>query len=157
MNNVHRILAMLAVAAGAAAVHAGAPAPAFNLTILHNNDGESQLINAGAGSLADYGGVARFRTLVDTLKASAATYPSNGAPNGVVLISSGDNFLAGPELDASLNISPLLPMYDSIAMSLVGYDACTIGNHEFDSDPICLSASSAASRPRCPSSRRTST
>ena len=37
----------------------------FVLTVLHNNDAESQLINAGSG-LEDFGGVARFKTLVDT-------------------------------------------------------------------------------------------
>jgi len=38
----------------------------FKLTILHNNDGESQLINAPASE--DFGGVARFKTLVDQLR-----------------------------------------------------------------------------------------
>ena len=57
----------------------------FTLTILHNNDGESQLISASGEP--DYGGVARFKTLVDTEKAAATN---------VIMLSSGDNFLAGP-------------------------------------------------------------
>ena len=81
------------------------PAGEFWLTILHNNDGESQLLNAGAG-LEDFGGVARFKTLVDDLKSEATTgKPSpqqKGMKRGVVMLSSGDNFLAGPEFNASL-------------------------------------------------------
>lgn len=42
----------------------------FWLTVLHNNDGESQLINAGAG-LEDFGGIARFTTLVKKLRKEA--------------------------------------------------------------------------------------
>ncbi len=109
---------------------------AYWLTILHNNDGESQLINAGAGALADFGGVARFKTLVDQLKAAAATYPADPAEHGVVLISSGDNFLAGPELTVSLEAG--LPLYDTLAMQSFGYTACAIGNHEFDFGPDLL-------------------
>lgn len=109
---------------------------AFNLTVLHNNDGESQIINAGAGALADFGGVARFKTLVDNLKTFAATFPANGAPNGVVMISSGDNYLAGPEFSVSLDAG--VPFYDTLAMQQIGYDACALGNHEFDFGPDTL-------------------
>ena len=35
------------------------PPASFRLTILHNNDGESQLVNLGS-DLEDFGGVARF-------------------------------------------------------------------------------------------------
>ena len=64
----------------------------FYLTILHNNDGESQVINAGSG-LEDFGGAARFKTVVDNLKWKATHGPwtQRGAKRGVVMISSGDN------------------------------------------------------------------
>lgn len=39
----------------------------FRLTILHHNNGNSQLINAGPG-LENFGGVARFATVVDELR-----------------------------------------------------------------------------------------
>ena len=46
----------------------------FWLTLLHNNDDESQLINAGRG-LEDFGGAARFMTVVSkargTIRSSA--------------------------------------------------------------------------------------
>jgi 2',3'-cyclic-nucleotide 2'-phosphodiesterase (5'-nucleotidase family) len=117
------------------------PAPVeFWLTLLHNNDGESQLINAG-GALTNVGGVARFTTLAHKLKREALTGPlpaglSRGAKRGVVMLSSGDNFLAGPEFNASLQKG--FPYYDSIAMRVIGYDAVTIGNHEFDFGPDVL-------------------
>jgi 2',3'-cyclic-nucleotide 2'-phosphodiesterase (5'-nucleotidase family) len=118
---------------------AGAAPPArvhYSLTVLHNNDGESQLINAPGQP--DFGGVARFKTLVDQLKREATPVPPSrpGVKQGVVMLSSGDNFLAGPQFNASLEKGA--PFYDTIAMSLIGYDASAIGNHEFDFGPEVL-------------------
>jgi 5'-nucleotidase len=105
--------------------------PALALTVLHNNDGESQLINAPGNP--DFGGVARFKTLADNLRAQALQGPGKRA---VIMLSSGDNFLAGPQFNASLQKG--VPFYDSIALRLVGYDAMAIGNHEFDFGPDVL-------------------
>ena len=44
----------------------------FRLTVLHNNDGESRLLNAGHG-MEDFGGVARFVAQVDKLRLRALT------------------------------------------------------------------------------------
>jgi 5'-nucleotidase len=109
----------------------------FYLTILHNNDGESQVINAGSG-LEDFGGAARFKTLVDQLKWEAihGPWPRRGAKRGVVMISSGDNYIAGPEFNASLDSG--IPFFDTIAMDLIGYDAVSFGNHDFDFGPDVL-------------------
>jgi 5'-nucleotidase/UDP-sugar diphosphatase len=109
----------------------------FYLTILHNNDGESQVINAGSG-LEDFGGAARFKAVVDKLKGEAINGPwtQRGAKRGVVMISSGDNFLAGPEFNAGLENG--VPFYDTIAMELIGYDAVNLGNHDFDFGPDVL-------------------
>jgi 5'-nucleotidase len=102
----------------------------FKLTVLHNNDGESQLVNAGS-DLEDYGGAARFKALVDTRRA---------AYTNEVMISSGDNFLAGPEFNLGLkhNTDTGEPMYDTIAMAFIGYDAVNLGNHDFDFGPDVL-------------------
>ena len=110
----------------------------FYLTILHNNDGESQVIDAGAGVLEDFGGAARFKTVVDNLKWEAIHGPwtQRGAKRGVVMLSSGDNFIAGPEFNASLVNG--VPFYDTIAMELIGYDAVSLGNHDFDFGPDVL-------------------
>ncbi|MDE3000613.1 MAG: 5'-nucleotidase C-terminal domain-containing protein [Gemmatimonadota bacterium] len=112
-------------------VSGAAPAGEFKLTILHNNDGESQLINAGEG-LEDFGGVDRFKTLADQLKAEARM------DGGVIMVSSGDNFLAGPEFNVSLRRPDSEPFYDTLAMDLIGYDAVCIGNHDLDFGPDVL-------------------
>lgn len=120
------------LAAGLLAAPALAGGPVdFWLTVLHNNDGESGLIDAGSG-LEDFGGAARFATVVANLRDQARTAPAGGS----LLISAGDNFLAGPEFNASLNNG--IPFYDTLAMELIGYDAAAIGNHEFDFGPDVL-------------------
>jgi len=124
------MLAALLFAPSAASAANPVPGADFSLTILHNNDGESQLINAGSG-LEDFGGVARFKTMVDGLRADATA-----AGNGVLMLSSGDNFLAGPEFNASLDNG--IPFYDTIAMEAIGYDAVSLGNHDFDFGPDVL-------------------
>jgi 5'-nucleotidase / UDP-sugar diphosphatase len=127
-----RILTLLAAAAAAPAALAQ---PVLYLHVLHHSDGESQLIDLGTGR-EDFGGVARFKTLADNLKAEALVFPAGSWGNDYVMISSGDNFLPGPEFNASLDKG--VPFYDSIAMDLIGYDAATIGNHEFDFGPDIL-------------------
>jgi 5'-nucleotidase len=107
----------------------------FYLHLLHHNDGESQLIDAG-GTLADFGGVARFATVAANLRAEAMTPPPGGAASGSLLITSGDNYLAGPEFAISLRQGA--PFFDTIALDLIGYDAFIIGNHEFDFGPDVL-------------------
>lgn len=119
------LLICLLTASGAAS------AGEFKLTILHNNDGESQLINAGDG-LEDFGGVDRFKAVADQLKAEARM------DGGVLMVSSGDNFLAGPEFNISLRLPETAPFYDALAMDLIGYDAVCIGNHDFDFGPDVL-------------------
>ena len=85
----------------------------FWLTVLHNNDGESRLINASGQP--DFGGIARFTTLMHDLQEEALTgpppTPSPGAERGVVTVSSGDNFLAGAQLNASFE--PGAPFFAS--------------------------------------------
>lgn len=125
------ITMFLAAGLLAAPAVAGGPQTDFWLTVLHNNDGESQLIDAGTG-LEDFGGAARFATVVANLRDQARTAPAGGS----LLISAGDNFLAGPEFNASLNNG--VPFFDTLALELIGYDAAAIGNHEFDFGPDVL-------------------
>lgn len=118
------IAATLATAAIATA--ASADKGTFRLHLLHTNDTESKLLYP-APNLADYGGAARFKTRVDLMRAEAAT---DGA--AVVMVSSGDNYLAGPEFNASLSLPPGSTYYDSIALQAIGYDSICLGNHDFD-------------------------
>lgn len=110
----------------------------YTLTVLHNNDGESQVVDAGSG-IEDFGGAARFKTVVDNLRSLALDrrdgYVERGRA-GVLMISSGDNFLAGPEFNVGLQNG--VPFYDTIAMELIGYDAVALGNHDFDFGPNVL-------------------
>lgn len=114
--------------------------PAFRLTVLHNNDGESKY--KVGDSIANYGGVANFRTVLDKLRGEARDYTDaeieDGAKRkGTVTISSGDNILAGLNLRASFERfdSGEGVFYDDIALGALGYDALTIGNHEYDFGP----------------------
>ncbi|MEM0983168.1 MAG: bifunctional metallophosphatase/5'-nucleotidase [Planctomycetota bacterium] len=106
----------------------------FTLTVLHNNDGESQLINAGSGR-EEFGGVARFATLVGQLRAEAENAGASPADSGSIVISAGDNILAGPEFNASLELPAGQPFFDAIALVGIGYDVLGIGNHELDFGP----------------------
>ena len=125
------LIGITIVAGSAAAEGQDTSAVVYTLTLLHNNDGESQVVNAG-GDITDFGGAARFKTVVDNLR--SAVTPS--AAEGVMLVSSGDNFLAGPEFNAGLQNG--VPFYDTIAMELIGYNAVALGNHDFDFGPDVL-------------------
>jgi 5'-nucleotidase len=54
------------------------------------------------------------------------------------MLSSGDNFLPGPEFNASLALPDGEPFYDALALDYIGYDALCIGNHDFDFGPDIL-------------------
>jgi 5'-nucleotidase len=115
----------------------------FRLTLLHNNDGESKYATSDAP--ANYGGVDRFATVLDRLRTAAdehttAAEKAGAESKGTLTVSSGDNFLAGLNLRASFARydAGQGPWYDSTALDLLGYDAATIGNHEFDFGPARL-------------------
>lgn len=129
------------IVAAVAGSSSGGPAIDFCLTLLHNNDAESKLLQVATGpTFANYGGIARFATVVQRQRAlangSGATTPCGSTgPRGSLLVSSGDNFLAGLELNASF-AGPTF--YDAVGMDIIGYDASAIGNHEFDFGPELL-------------------
>lgn len=103
------------------------------LTLLHNNDAESALLPTTVDG-QPFGGVANFATLVDQLRDDALDQSTfKGAKDAALLVSSGDNFLAGAQWQASLEKG--VPYYDAMAMDMIGYDAVAIGNHDFDFGP----------------------
>jgi 5'-nucleotidase/UDP-sugar diphosphatase len=122
--------ASTALAVGAIVASASAQS-SFRLTILHTNDTESKLLYPSS-SQQSYGGAARFKTKADQLRAAAL------AEGGCVMVSSGDNYLAGPEFNASLSLPAGSRYYDSIALQAIGYDAVCLGNHDFDFGPEIL-------------------
>ncbi len=108
------------------------PEADLTLTVLHINDGESMLVpDADAGMP----GVARFVADIKDLQDAAVA----GEDRTVVTLSSGDNFLAGPRLTASFDsFDEGGPFYDALVYLEAGFDAMTIGNHEFDFGPARL-------------------
>lgn len=119
------------------------PGTLFELTVLHVNDGESALLPTAADP-----GAARFVADLQAMQAEAErstrlpAQASNRAkqvlqPRAAVTISSGDNYLAGPRLNASLD-NPDGTFYDALVYTAGNFDAITIGNHEFDLGPDVL-------------------
>ena len=114
----------------------GRDRPDFVLTILHNNDGESDLF--GPATDPEAGTIARFGDLLQRLRweARGGSFNWTGTKRGVLTLNAGDNFLAGAEWQASLDNG--VPYYDAIALDSLRYDAMVIGNHEFDFGPDVL-------------------
>lgn len=104
------------------------PEAATCVTLLHHNDGESQLLGTGEDEL--FGSLARLVTLANAEQEAAEA--SGCAP---ITVTSGDNFLAGPELTASDPVDGTGPVLDAVGLSLVDYDALVIGNHDLDFGP----------------------
>jgi len=112
----------VAVARSVIAQEATTTDATFTLTILHNNDGESHLV---PDEDSGFPGVARFVAAMKELQAGSSS-------DGVITLTSGDNFLASKELNISLEKG--VPFFDSIALSGL-YDAMALGNHDFDLGP----------------------
>ena len=98
----------------------------FVLRIIHQNDGQSQLLPDTLDDGRVVGGVGRFKTIVDQLK-------SDEIPS--ITISSGGNLLPGPQLNASLSLPDSLKYYDAIALEAMGFDAIGLGIHDLDFGP----------------------
>jgi 2',3'-cyclic-nucleotide 2'-phosphodiesterase (5'-nucleotidase family) len=130
-----------AIAAVCLAV-ASATVSATSLTLFHNNDGESTLLGSNG-----FGTFATFLGELETARDAASS-----AGRDVLTLSSGDNFLAGIAFEASQNRridaggigssygadNKSSNYYDAMALAVVGYDAITLGNHDFDFGPDVL-------------------
>lgn len=116
----------MAVAGAVWALSAGMSAGSeFSLTLFHHSDAESALISAPGQP--NFGGIARFKTKVDQLRAAAGA--------NTLTLSNGDMFLAGAQFNASQALPATEPFYDGLGLSAIGYDAMGFGNHEFDFGP----------------------
>jgi len=114
-------------------------AQAFTLNLLHFSDGESQLLTR-TGNISptttppptfQYGGVSLFADLIDRQRNLSNT-------DFDLLVTAGDNFLAGPQIEASLRLPAGQSFYDARALQLLNIDVGGIGNHEFDFGPAIL-------------------
>jgi 5'-nucleotidase len=97
------------------------------ITILHTNDTHSQIdpLPANDRQYPDKGGVARRATLVKRIRSQN--------PN-TLLIDAGDVFQGTPYFNFYKG------EVEYKAMSLIGYDVGTLGNHEFDNGVDALAA-----------------
>lgn len=102
------------------------------LILIHFNDGESHLLNAGPGE-EDFGGIARFAKVIQGIRKNA---DADVTGNACITVSSGDNFLTGQIFDLSLKKG--IPYYDAMALDMIGIDAIGLGNHDFDLGPDVL-------------------
>ena len=105
-----------------------------HFTILHTNDWHSHVLGQGpnveytpdtTGDDGTLGGMARIKTLADEVR---------GATSDPVLLFDGGDWMAGSlfHLLATSHAAELQ------LMQLIGYDAITVGNHEFDWGPGVL-------------------
>ncbi|CAD5107877.1 bifunctional metallophosphatase/5'-nucleotidase [Zestomonas carbonaria] len=106
-------------------------------TLLHTNDWQSRLLGFGpnneytpatTGDDGTVGGVARLATLIDQRRAAAAGQP-------LLLLDAGDFTMGTLFHTVAREIGGELRL-----MSELGYDATTLGNHEFDFRPQGLAA-----------------
>jgi 5'-nucleotidase/UDP-sugar diphosphatase len=99
-----------------------APSQAMTLTILHTNDFHGRVDEWESGGSV-YGGSARLATKIKEFR---------DAQDNVLLLDAGDQFLG--TLFYSLYKADII----TVTMNALGYDAMTIGNHEFDDGPAEL-------------------
>jgi 5'-nucleotidase/UDP-sugar diphosphatase len=136
-------LVLSAVVAGTAVAKPADDGVDYWLTVLHNNDGESDVLPDevvdGDGEFIGFEkGVAYFATTLKEARAAAnKKTKGDNTKRGTIVVSSGDNFLASPAFTASLADGIF---YDAIAMDSFNYDAIALGNHDFDFGPDVLAA-----------------
>ena len=97
-------------------------AETVKLTILHTNDHHGHFMKFNPYPVMDVGGLAAQSTLVNIVRAEVEK-----AGGFVLVLSAGDINTGIPESDL------LAAKPDITAMNMIGYDAMTLGNHEFDS------------------------
>ena len=102
-----------------AALISCAPKAQHHLTILHVNDTHSHFEPVRSGEFAGTGGLVERAAYVDSVRRA------DGAEN-VLLLHAGD-FCQG-----TVYFSEFRGGLETKALNLMGYDAVTLGNHEFD-------------------------
>ena len=101
-----------------------AQANEVTLTLLHNNDGESKLLQDVEGG---FPGIARFAT-------AWIEEGRNTDADILLRVTAGDNFLASKEFSAGLDLPADEPLFDSLALRGL-YEVMGLGNHDFDFGP----------------------
>lgn len=131
MNRFHKIFLSLLVTAvlfGCSGGSSSESSSGLKLTILQTTDMHHHMKGVGhysGSSAAAQGGLSRVADVVEDIR--------NDVNNPVVVVDSGD-FLMGSVYDMSNGDSPAI----MATMQSIGYDAITLGNHEFDYGPAML-------------------
>jgi 5'-nucleotidase len=101
--------------------HAAGP-EAYKLRVIHTNDHHARIepVTGGTPVAPIHGGVSRRKTLIDAIR---------GEGGNQVLIDAGDVF------QGTLWFNQYLGLADLEFYHAMGYEAMTIGNHEFDKGP----------------------
>ena len=103
----------------------------LNFTIIHTNDNHGKFWRNRDGEV----GMAARKTLIDRIRAEVE---AEGGKS--LVLSAGDINTGVPESD----IQQAEP--DFIGMNLIGYDAMTVGNHEFDNPAACFAETGKVGR-----------
>ncbi|WP_079253587.1 bifunctional UDP-sugar hydrolase/5'-nucleotidase UshA [Endozoicomonas arenosclerae] len=116
------LLTITVVLLGCSAESARVPTPSSELkvldfTVLHTNDNHGKFWRNRHGEM----GMAARKTLIDRIRSEVEAEGGK-----VLLLSAGDINTGVPESD----IQQAKP--DFVGMNMIGYDAMTLGNHEFD-------------------------
>lgn len=127
MERRHFLAASAAITAAPFVLRGEEPPATGRVTLLHTNDTHSRIepFGPGMGNLTGRGGMARRATLVNQLRKELGA---------VLLLDAGDVFQGTPYYNLYKG------RLDYKLMSLVGYDAATLGNHDFDSGVAALVA-----------------
>ncbi len=103
--------------------------PPFNLSVLHHSGALGALLDAGPDS-SDFGGVARFATVVENTRFASANFGSS------ILLSAGDQIGPGRLLQPSLDQPNRF--FDGEAMGRLGYAALGVGPGDLALSPVTL-------------------
>ncbi len=127
------MITKIAMGGAVLALSAGAAMADFSITILHTNDFHARFepisrFDSGCGEDSNlegkcFGGSARMMTAVETAKARTDNW---------LLVDGGDQF------QGSLFYTYYKGAAAAEMMNKMGYDAMTVGNHEFDDGPEVL-------------------
>ncbi|MCG3210750.1 MAG: hypothetical protein FOGNACKC_04381 [Anaerolineae bacterium] len=134
MNTKRIVMVVILLALLLAALPAGAQnGGSFSLTVLHTNDVHARVdqFDSGGNTCDDeemaanecFGGAARVKTAADQVRGEVAN---------TILVDAGDQF------QGTLFFNQYQGGEAQEMMGLLGYQAMTIGNHEFDSGPGTL-------------------
>ncbi len=115
----HAVLSAGAMLAGPSLLEAAGHFGSLKLTVLHTNDVHSRLeaFPMDGGRNQGLGGVAARAALIEQIRA---------VEEQVLLLDAGDIFQGTPYFNFYKGEPEIK------AMTTMGYDACTIGNHDFD-------------------------